>query len=143
MNHSWSIIGFAGWITVPFLVLNGFVAPWATAQAGTIAGSGDADSCLKLKVYADLIADDTQAIVAAVGRRTRLRVVKIGRSPGQVGDKLPPGVLEVDVLKKGGCVLGDHLSGVGETYWVKKRGSRWRVVKRIQDVGFVVISMAP
>ena len=93
-------------------------------------------------MYADLTADDTQAIIAALARRTRLRVVKIGRAPSQVGDKLPPGVLEVDVLKKGDCVSG-YVSGLGETYWVKKRGAQWRVVKRIRDVGFVVVSMAP
>jgi hypothetical protein len=142
MNRSGSMTGLAGAIAVPFFLLCGSFAPWATAQAGTFAESGDADGCLKPKVYADLGADDVQAVIAAVARRTRLRAVKIGRAPGQVGDKLPPGVVEVDVLKRGDCVSG-HVSGVGETYWVKKRGARWRVVKCIRDVGFAVVSVAP
>ena len=140
MNRSWSMTGSTGWIAMAFLLLS--VAPWTPAEAGTVADSGDVDGCSKPKVYADLSADDTQAIIAAVARRTRLPVVKIGRAPEQVGDKLPPGVLDVGVLKKGGCTNG-HVSGTGEIYWVKKRGTRWRVVKRIRDVGFVVVSMAP
>ena len=143
MNGSWRMIGLPGWSAVRFLFLCACVAPWTTVQAETVADSGDAASCLQLKVYAELTADDTHAIIAAVARRTRLRVIKIGRAPGQVDEKLPPGVVEVSVLKKGECVLGDHLSGFGERYWVKKRGSRWRVVKRIPDVVFAVISMAP
>lgn len=132
--------GSAVWIAVPCLLLA--VAPSRTAEASTGTDSRDAVGCAKPEVYADLSADDMQDIIAALARRTRLPVIKIGRAPGQVGEKLPPGVISVGVLKKGNCASG-HVGGVGEIYWVKKRGTRWRVVKRIRDVGFLVVSMAP
>jgi hypothetical protein len=144
----WGMTGATRWLAVSFLLLYGFVTPWAKALAATVMESEEADSCLKVKVYADLAAEDRQAVIAAVARRTRLRIVKIGRAPGQVCEKhqvcekLPAGALEVDVLKKGKCVDG-YVIGEGETYWVKRRGARWRVVKRIQDVWFAVVSMAP
>lgn len=136
MNRSWSASGWIGWIALPFLLMS--LAPWATAEAGAVAESGDADGCSTPKVYADLSADDQQAIIATVARRRRLRVVRIGRAPGQVGDKLPPGVLDVGVLKKGSCVDG-NLLGAGEIYWLKRRGTRWVVVKRVRDVVFAMI----
>jgi len=129
-----TISGANRWIALSVLLLFGASAPWPAAHAGTDTELENSRSCSKPKVYGDLTADDVQDIIAAVARRTRLRVVKIGRDPDQFGDKLPPGVVEVAVLKKGDCV-----EGFGVQYWVKKRGARWRVVKRAGDVAFVVI----
>jgi hypothetical protein len=125
-----------GWVAVPFLLLS--VASLAIAEPVAVAESGQADDCLTPKLYAKLSTDDQHSIMAAVARRTRLSVVRIGPRPGQVADRPPPGVVDVAVLKKGGCEHG-HVIGTGEVYWLKKRGMRWRIVKHIRDVMFAMV----
>ena len=112
----------------PFLVLAALLAaPGSSTGAAALAQSGSGRSaCFVLEPAAAFVLrkGDVARITAAV-RQALGRPIRRIEMPA-LGERAPPGVVQVVTLRRGNCANGD-----GDILWLRKGARGWRVVKNL------------